>query len=110
MIEPRRLAECFHVGVFIADEMEARDWTTGRLAIRMGGTRRRQHINKVAIDMCLACAISGRTGVLLGRGFAKRLEDAFGVPAKTWLALDAAWQAWATHRQTQTAGSEEPEE
>lgn len=96
-------AECFHVGVFIVDEMEARGWGPDEFVTRMGGDEQTQEVNAFGLDVCLACALDGRTGVLLGAGLAEGLEQAFGIPAKTWLALDAAWQAWATYQETRTA-------
>lgn len=96
----RPAAQVFHVGVFIVDEMDARGWAPGQLARHMGGTAKEQELNECALGMCLAGAFSGRPGVLLGEDLACGLERAFGVSAATWLALDAAWQAWTTCKQT----------
>jgi plasmid maintenance system antidote protein VapI len=87
-------AEVFHVGAFIAEEMEARGWTSRDLAERMGGKGKEIDVNQLTIDLTLACALEKRPGVLLGRPTAEGLERAFGGSAKTWLRLDSMWQRW----------------
>ena len=87
-------AEAFHVGEFIADEMEARGWSSRDLAERMGGEGRQVDIDQLAIEFTLAVAVSENQRGYLGRRTAEGLERARGVSAETGLRLDATWHAW----------------
>ena len=73
-------AEVFHPGVFIKEEMDARDWTIG--------------------DLCHECDLTGEgqsalhdifedKGVV-NRAIASQLSRAFGTSVKYWLNLQAA--------------------
>lgn len=86
-IADRRLAECFHVGEFIADEMAARGWTSRDVAARMGGED--DALDELALDLLIACP-----EVLLGDDMPPKLARAFGVPAELFVNLDRAYRDW----------------
>ena len=79
-------AEVFPPGEFIADELEARGWTTRDLAERMGGDA---DMNQLVVDMLVLVPVKG---MLLGTATARQLAAAFGTPAEFWVALDRSWQ------------------
>lgn len=83
----------FHVGEYLADELEARGWTSRELAERIGGD---VDVNHLTIDLTIAashapvghCARKATIDRETAEGWAK----AFGTDAETWLKLDAEFQ------------------
>lgn len=74
----RQLAEAFHPGKYIPDELEERDWTTAYLAERM-----------LVSEKFVKGLIAGTERVNIQA--AERLENAFGTSAVTWLHLQKAY-------------------
>lgn len=91
------VAEAFSVGEFIAEELEARGWSTRDCARLMGGNI---DINELTIDLWLHLK---DPQMILSRETADGLERAFGVTSETWLNLDIAWREWV-----KLQGEEEP--
>lgn len=87
-------AECFPVGEYIADELEARGWTTRDLAERMGGD---VDLNQCTIELTIACGVS-HPQVSMGTETAQGLSRAFGTSADVWLNLDRAYRECREHR------------
>ena len=83
-------AERFHPGEYLADELEARGWTTRDCAARMGGDLA---VDTLALDLLIACWQGGENRVRLGQEMADGLSRAFGTSAKLWMNLDAAYHA-----------------
>lgn len=86
----QRQAECFPVGEFIADELEARGWTPRDLAERMGGE---VDVNELTIELHIACGES-HPDAYMGQETADGLARAFGTSAELWMNLDAAYRSW----------------
>ena len=88
---PKRVpAEVFPVGDFIREEMEARGWSTRRLALAMGGTTADEtRTNHCTVDLLLHVTESDD---YLGEDEAQKLGRAFGVSGKIFLALDEAYR------------------
>ena len=70
--------EVFPPGEFIREEMEARGWTTGELAERMGMAPW-----EVSFLLLSTAPITVE--------IAKKLRDAFGTSATLWCRLQASW-------------------
>lgn len=75
-----------HVGSYIQEELNARGWTVGDCAERMGGD---VALNECVLDLLLSAADKQ---IRLGEETAAGLETAFGVKKQTWLNLDEAWR------------------
>ena len=73
------VAEAFHPGEFIQEELESRGWSHADLANVMG--RPARLINEI---------IAGKRG--LSADLAKELGDAFGTGADFWLNLERAYR------------------
>jgi HTH-type transcriptional regulator/antitoxin HigA len=85
----RQIAEVFHPGEFIRDELEARGWSQLDLAEILG--RDAILVNQI---------IKGKRSVTPET--AKGLGDAFGMDAQYWLNLESAYQL---HKVTQSSGN-----
>jgi plasmid maintenance system antidote protein VapI len=83
----------FHVGEYLADELEARGWTSRDLAERMGGE---VDINHLTIDLTIAASLApaGHCAreATLDRETAEAWAKVFGTNAETWLNLDREFQ------------------
>jgi len=77
----------FHVGEYIADEIEARGWTRRDLAERMGGD---VAVNLLTLDLLIDLPSLEST---LGQETADALSLAFGTSSVLWMKLDASWRA-----------------
>lgn len=86
---PRVPAETFPPGIFLAEEMEARGWTSRDVARRMGETEE----SKIALDELVVDLILHvhDKGARVGDDTAKKLGLAFGVEPQFFLNLEAAW-------------------
>jgi plasmid maintenance system antidote protein VapI len=79
-------AETFHVGEYIQDALDARDWTVDDLASRMSGDFA---VNKLTIELHLGildknCYMSKETS--------RQIGYAFGVSPDLFYKLDCAWR------------------
>lgn len=79
----RTLAEAFHPGEFLRDELEARAWSQVEFAEIIG--RPVQFVNEV---------IAGKRGITPET--AKAFGAALGTSAEFWMNLDTAYQLWKT--------------
>lgn len=77
-----RPAELFHVGVYIADELEARGWTTADAAKRMGGD---PAVDELALDLWIACGDTEH--LVMSDECARSLSLAFGISPEVWMNL-----------------------
>lgn len=84
-------AECFPVGEFIADELEARGWTPRELAERMLMVGEPLDLIHCEVEVVIA---NDSHQAYIERRFADGLERAFGIEADMWLRLDATYRAW----------------
>lgn len=75
----------FHVGEYIAEELDARCWDRNVLASRMGGDI---SLNRLSIDFLIDAP---RLQMWLGRETADGLSRAFGSSSDVWLGLDKSW-------------------
>lgn len=85
MSEP---VEVWHVGTYLAEEMEARGWSAKDVAERMGG-------ENAVVDELIVEAITGEKYMLfddedcsLDEGTAAKFARAFDTSAELWLNLD----------------------
>lgn len=92
----REPAEVFPLASFLADEMEARGWTTTDAAIRMGGAAAHQ----VSMDLlCLDLLMCVHEDTLLvGDHMFTALAKAFDVPEQFLRNLDEIWRKWPAKR------------
>ncbi len=74
-----RLAEAFHPGVFLEEELEARGWTRADLAEILGRSP-----NDISIIITGKRGVSPETAIGLG--------DAFGTGPEYWMNLETAYQ------------------
>lgn len=89
-------AQIFHPWDFIAEELEAREWTVDDLALRMGGDFA---VNRLSLDF-----LEGREpGLHIGEESAEQLARAFGTSAQLWINLDKQWHD-AINRQESREG------
>lgn len=84
-IEP---AEVFHIGEFLCDEMEAREWTTADVARRMPGDPSR---NQMMVDVIICVR---RPGLLIGDDTFAALAQAFDISEQYLRGLDAEWRKY----------------
>lgn len=99
---PLKVAEAFPVGVFIAEELEARNWSTQDLAIRMcGSTLQEIAVDKASIEILIA---TNDPNCLVGEETAKKLGQAFGVNPQWFLNLESFYRDWCS----QNSVSHEP--
>ena len=89
-------AEVFWVGEYLCEEMEARGWTTGDVALRMGGrTAYDIGLDQLSFELLL-CAQDEQVAVTDGI-FAK-LDKAFGVSAGFFSRLHEPWVTYPDRR------------
>jgi plasmid maintenance system antidote protein VapI len=86
------MSQCFHVGEYLQDELDARGWTAGDLAGRMG-TAEEFDENYLVVEMMLHC---WDVGLMLDEETAAKLSMALGSDAATWLSLDREWRRCKT--------------
>ena len=84
-----RPAELFHVGVYIADELEARGWTTADAAKRMGGD---PAVDELALDLWIACGDT--VHLIMSDECARGLSLAFGTSPEIWMSLHKSFMEW----------------
>lgn len=86
--EPSDMA--FHVGEYVADELDARGWTTRYAASLMPGD---PAVNELWLDLLTCDEIWQQHGgkILFKRSEAESLEKLLGVSAETLMNLHAAW-------------------
>lgn len=76
--------ERFHPSEYLADELQARGWTTRDCAQRMGGD---PAVDELALDLLMTCDPRLRIDEKTATGLAR----AFGTSAETWRKLKAAY-------------------
>ena len=84
-------AEVFPVGQFVREEMDARDWSIGEMARRMGGT---DH-DRCVLELILYL---DDPSMRLDRSTAEKIAKAFGTDVELWLNLDEQYRAYAAER------------
>lgn len=77
----RRVAEVWHPGAFIQEEIDYRGWTTDDLS-----NRSHLEIDDVQAVLDGTAPVTTRIALRIGR--------ALGTGPEVWLALQAAWDAW----------------
>lgn len=82
----KQIPERFHPGEYIKEEMKARDMSFTELALAMNLRPRN-----------LGALLRERDSV--DRDIAKRLQQAFGISAKFWLNLQAAYDEGETNEE-----------
>lgn len=82
-------AECFPVGQFIGDEMQARGWSSHDMAARMGDGDPATWA--LTVELLVAC--SDDPAVTLDVDTAQRIGRAFGTSADLWLNLHRTYLA-----------------
>lgn len=89
----------FHVGEYLADELDARGWTTRDCAERMSDDPEERKIWEMTLELTIATQFSPRhaAGAHMGKSTAEALERALGTSAQTWLNLDAAYHERMKH-------------
>lgn len=95
-------AECFPVGEYLSDELDARGWTICDCAERMGGD---VELNACKLDFLIAVP-----DVLLDEETAHGLERALGSSAQCWMNLDAAYHKCMAEKLTPAKERLEDEE
>jgi len=87
----RTPAETFPPGLFLAEELEARGWTSADLAMRMGGATD----HDIAVDQCSVDLLLHihNPDLLMGEEMANKLASALGGGADYWINLDRAWRS-----------------
>lgn len=78
------MAEAFHVGEYLQDELDARGWTTRDCAERMGGD---VNHDTLALDFLLL----KDPAITIDSGTAEGLSRAFGSSAETWMNLQRSF-------------------
>lgn len=82
-------ARCFHPGVSVKDEMEARGWTVEELAQRMSRY-------EMPVEIAVA-VIEGKQDITINIAFG--LRRAFGTSAEFWMNLQGFYNAWKEAKQ-----------
>lgn len=84
----------FHVGEYLQDELDARNWSTRDCAERMGGN---VDVDHLTLDLTIASWQApeehSAKQTTMARETAEGLARAFGTDAETWLRLDEAYRA-----------------
>lgn len=88
---PRTPAECFPVGDYLLEEMQARGWSSADLAARMGKDEKERSIYEIEIDVIVY--LSHRDDLAFGPETARALGEAFDVSPEYWLNLQSAYKA-----------------
>lgn len=92
----RIVAEAFHPGEMLADELEARGLSPMDLAFRMGGkTHHEVSIDLLAVQLLLEV---DEPGLLVGADMSRKLGEAFEIDRDYFLNIDASWQQFAANR------------
>ena len=91
----REPAQVFSVAEYIAEELEARGWTTRDLAARMSD-KVAPGIRVLALDLMLACA--NEPGLLIEDDDLRDFAHAFEVDTDLFCKLHAIWLAWPDRR------------
>lgn len=95
-----RPAECFPLGEYIAEELEAREWSLRDLAERMGGVGQEIDVNHLTLEMLIYLPDDPR--LLVGDETFGRLAKALDVDEGVLRRLDAAWRTWNATKHTTT--------
>lgn len=95
MRETYRPAECFPLGHFIAEELEARGWTVQELAERMGGAEELD-IHHLTLDLLIYIPDDPRQ-VVGDKTFGK-LSMALGVDEGVLRRIDSSYRTWLVSR------------
>lgn len=82
-------AEVFPLAELLGDEMEARDWTTDDVAIRMGGTEAQIAKNMLLVMLLLSVQ---KESVAIGEDTFAALTRAFDVDSEFFWNIDNAWR------------------
>jgi addiction module HigA family antidote len=80
----KKIAQCYHPGEHIKDEMDARGWNVDELAKRMS-------VRDVPVEIVQAlieCKIDVNANIAFG------LRRAFGTSARLWINLQKAFDLW----------------
>lgn len=91
----REPAQVFHLAEFLSDEIEAREWTTTDVAIRMGGTEDEVARNLLVIDLIMCVH---KDGLLISDKSFSGLARAFDISEQFFRNLDAQWRRWPDRR------------
>lgn len=83
--------EVFSLAQFVAEEMDARDWTSMDVAARMPGDF---GVNALMVDVLLAVQGQPHEKVKVDEAFCTPLEDAFGVSRGFFLRLNSGWDKY----------------
>lgn len=97
MSDERIPAEVFPLGQYIGDEMEAREWNSADVAMRMMGSEDDDYA-KNALLVEIVLAVPEEKLLIDDKTFAK-LAGAFGVSPEFFKNLHAAWLKWPDRRQ-----------
>ena len=97
-------AEVFHVAEYIQEEMDARGWDIGDVAVRMGSQARHDYgVNYLALEMLLSVRDKN---LLMGDEMAEGLSRAFGSSKEFWINLDSTWRRYAPAQEEATTNAE----
>ncbi len=85
----------FHVGEYIEEELEARDWSTYECACHTGRDMKARDLFQASLDIIIASAKAPEghpaLDVRLDEDTAEGLSEAFGTSHLLWLNLDRAY-------------------
>ncbi len=81
-------AEAFSVGEYVADELEAREWTTAYAATLMDGDVAK---NELWLDLLCCLPAWEKYDVKFSESDAKRLGKLFGTSTQLWLNIHASY-------------------
>lgn len=93
--DERAPAEVFPLGQYIGDEMEAREWNSMNVALRMGSE---EDYSKNALIVEFILAAPDEKLIIDDRTFAD-LSRAFGVSPQFFKNLHTSWLKWPDRRQ-----------
>ena len=91
MVE-REPVEVFCLASYLAEEMEARGWTSSDVGVRMGGETA---LDTLTVDLLLA--VQDDNLIISGDTY-RALERAFGVSEGFFERLDSAWHKYPDRR------------
>ena len=92
-MDDRSVAEVWHVGVFLAEEMVARGWSPDDVAERMGGDQKARIVNALTVMAIIGdIVLPDDDENEIGPEYAKKLGEAFDVSPEYFLNLERFWR------------------
>jgi len=88
MPKPPEATEAFPVGEYVAEELEARGWSTAYAATLIDGDPEE---NELWIELLCCLPMWEKHDIKFSESDANWLEQLFGVSSQTWLNLHAAY-------------------